>query len=411
MSVPSDPLCGQMIDGRYLIDEPIAQGGFARVYRARHRYTNARVAVKILCRLDEQAQQRFKQEAQTAAALQHPAIVRVFDMGSLADGRPYLVMEHLTGQTLRQRLGRSRRLTLSEALRITTQLGAGLAEIHKRNIIHRDLKPENIFLVRHQDDSQRAEQALLLDFGLARVHDGLRLTQDTDECVVLGTAAYLSPEAVSGHPAAVDARSDQFSLAIILYEMLTGAPPFTGRDRKEVCDRIMGIGAEPAPLRELVSDVPPHVAAAVMRALEKVKDQRFSSVLDLISALQPGPTGRRVPGPVNRGARGCAWSFAAYLTTFVLGGVAAATWRGPAYHATLPAVPTDVAVSADAAVPAASSAPIRNAAARSLQPTPAPTQPSTLIPATGLRSLPRVKNVKAPPTEIERLLQKLENAD
>lgn len=222
-SVPSDPLIGQTLDGRYAIRSRIARGGMAMVYLATDLRLERRVAVKVMHEhLAEDANftRRFEQEARSAARLSHPNLVNVFDQGHDL-GRTYLVMEYLPSITLRELLKQQRRLTAEQSLEIGEAVLSGLAAAHGAGIVHRDLKPENVMLA---DDGR----IKLGDFGLARAVSANTTTGQA----LLGTIAYLSPELVTRGVA--DARSDIYAFGIMLYEMLTGAQPFVGEQPMQI---------------------------------------------------------------------------------------------------------------------------------------------------------------------------------
>lgn len=221
--MPSDPLIGQTLDGRYAIRSRIARGGMAMVYLATDLRLERRVAVKVMhehLAEDDNFTRRFEQEARSAARLSHPNLVNVFDQGHDL-GRTYLVMEYLPSITLRELLKQQRRLTAEQSLEIGDAVLSGLAAAHGAGIVHRDLKPENVMLA---DDGR----IKLGDFGLARAVSANTTTGQA----LLGTIAYLSPELVTRGVA--DARSDLYAFGIMLYEMLTGAQPFVGEQPMQI---------------------------------------------------------------------------------------------------------------------------------------------------------------------------------
>ena len=221
--MPTDPLIGQTLDGRYAIRSRIARGGMAMVYLATDLRLERRVAVKVMhehLAEDENFTRRFEQEARSAARLSHPNLVNVFDQGHDL-GRTYLVMEYLPSITLRELLKQQRHLTAEQSLEIGDAVLAGLAAAHGAGIVHRDLKPENVMLA---DDGR----IKLGDFGLARAVSANTTTGQA----LLGTIAYLSPELVTRGVA--DARSDIYAFGIMLYEMLTGTQPFVGEQPMQI---------------------------------------------------------------------------------------------------------------------------------------------------------------------------------
>jgi serine/threonine protein kinase len=248
------------------------------VYRATDIRLRRDVALKVLApdkTGDTQRVERFVQEAQLTASLDHPNIVRLYDVGSV-DGRPYFVAELLDGETLRARI-ESGPLPVEDVLRIAADVARGLVAAHAAGLVHRDLKPENIFLT-------RSGVTKILDFGIAKLlhddrpRDGL----STLTGIVLGTAGYLAPEQI--HGAEIDGRADLFALGAILFEMLTGQRPFA---REHTVDTLHAILHEAPPdVLEQRDDVPPALVTIVRRLLEKAPAARFQSAVDLISALE-----------------------------------------------------------------------------------------------------------------------------
>ena len=214
--VPIDPLVGIVIDGRYLIESVLGEGGMGVVYLATHTALNKRFAVKVLrgeIARDEEIMRRFVREAQSSTAIGHSNIVDISDFGKLDDGTAYFVMEHLDGEPLTDRIRRGAMPT-SEVLHICAQIAAALAAAHGRGIIHRDLKPDNIFLIRRGGDDRFVK---ILDFGIAKV--GGANAKLTRTGMIFGTPHYMSPEQAAGQ--SVDSRTDIYALGVILFEMLT----------------------------------------------------------------------------------------------------------------------------------------------------------------------------------------------
>ena len=260
--------------GPYRIVALLARGGMGDVYRATDPRLGRDVALKTLTsaeRGDGHAVERFLQEARITGSLDHPNIVRVFDVG-MTNGRPYLVSELLDGETLRAPIGRGP-LAPADALSIASALTSGLVAAHARGLVHRDLKPENIFLT-------RSGTAKILDFGIAKLAQDPALPRGlaTLTGVVLGTAGYLAPEQVKGDP--VDARTDLFALGSILFELMTGQRAFV---REHTIDTLHAIVHDDPP------DLLPHgtaLTAIVRRLLAKAPDARFQSAADLLWALE-----------------------------------------------------------------------------------------------------------------------------
>jgi serine/threonine protein kinase len=270
--------------GPYEIVSLLGSGGMGEVYRARDSRLKREVAIKVLPRalsLDTDRLRRFEQEALATAALNHPNILAVFDIGT-SEGSPYVVSELLEGETLRERL-RSGSITVRKSLDYALNIAHGLAAAHEKGIIHRDLKPENLFLTKDG-------RVKILDFGLAKLtqaepgaHTSLpTATHGTEAGVVLGTAGYMSPEQVRGQ--SLDARSDIFSLGVILYEMLSGKRAF---HRDTPADTMSAILKEDPPdLSETNRTVSPALERIVQHCLEKNPEQRFHSARDLAFDLE-----------------------------------------------------------------------------------------------------------------------------
>ena len=270
--------------GPYEILSPLGAGGMGEVYRAHDSRLGRDVAIKILpaaVSRDPERLRRFEQEARATAALNHPNILAVFDIGLQGDS-PYVVTELLEGETLRQRI-QSGSVALRKATDYTLQIARGLAAAHDRGITHRDLKPENIFLTKDG-------RIKILDFGLAKLThperlqaaDTPTLASQTEPGMVLGTVGYMSPEQVRGQ--AADARSDLFSLGAILYEMVSGRRAFQGESPADTMSAILK--GEPFPLSELSQTIPLGLGRIVEHCLEKDPADRFQSARDVAFALE-----------------------------------------------------------------------------------------------------------------------------
>src|SRR5579863_5210751 len=270
--------------GPYEILGPLGAGGMGEVYHARDTRLHRAVAIKVLPEFvssDPDRLRRFEQEARAAAALNHPNILVVHQMGTY-EGMPYLVSELLEGETLRESL-RPGPVSLRKAIDCGVQIAHGLAAAHDKGIIHRDLKPENLFVTRDG-------RVKILDFGLAKLtqaeaasHSSLpTITQATEAGVVLGTVGYMSPEQVRG--VAVDARSDIFSFGAILYEMISGKRAFHGETAADTMSAILR--EEPAELSETNRNVSPALERIVQHCLEKNPEQRFHSASDIAFDLE-----------------------------------------------------------------------------------------------------------------------------
>lgn len=277
-------LIGQTV-GKYQVLEKIGDGGMAEVYRAFHSSLNREVAIKFIrpdYSLDDRFCTRFEREARIAASLTHPNIVRIFDYG-LYEGRSYLVMEYIPGLTLKEYLKRSYAsgvsLTLDEIVTIVTQVGDALTYIHRAGIIHRDIKPENILITNEG-------RVCLSDFGVARIAGAAN--EQTASGAILGTPAYMSPEHILSDSSALSPASDLYSLGIILYEILTGSPPFTASAPilvmlKHIKEPIPGLIAPRLDLPDGMEDV-------LYKALAKDPTDRYQNAIafnqDLKEALE-----------------------------------------------------------------------------------------------------------------------------
>lgn len=277
LSADDPPLEANTMVGPYRVTGLIARGGMGDVYRATDLRLRRDVAVKVLSpdtTVDTRPVERFVHEARLTASLDHPNIVRLYDIG-LVDGRPYFVAELLDGETLRARIGRGA-LAVPDVLRIGADVGRGLGAAHAAGFVHRDLKPENIFLT-------RSGTTKILDFGIATLADGEAQREGRSALSghLLGTAGYLAPEQIRGHE--IDGRADLFTLGAILFEMLTGRRAFA---RDHTVDTLHAILHEtPATVLELRHDVPPALAALVRRLLETAPDERPDSAADVVATL------------------------------------------------------------------------------------------------------------------------------
>ncbi|HEY8198106.1 MAG TPA: protein kinase [Gemmatimonadales bacterium] len=259
---------------RYRVERELGQGGMALVFLAQDLKHRRPVAIKLL-RPELSAalgSDRFLREIEIAAALQHPHILPLYDSGQ-AGGLLYYVMPFVEGESLRQRLAREQQLPLDAALQITREVGSALQYAHEHGVVHRDIKPDNIMLP--------GGQAVVADFGIARALEAASPERLTQTGMAVGTPQYMSPEQAAA--GTVDARSDQYSLACTLYEMLIGEPPFTGPSPNAVMARH---SLEPVPsLRVVRQAVPPAVETAIMRAMAKVPADRYASIQRFLEAL------------------------------------------------------------------------------------------------------------------------------
>jgi TolB-like protein/tetratricopeptide (TPR) repeat protein/tRNA A-37 threonylcarbamoyl transferase component Bud32 len=276
----TDPLTAlrTTLADRYRVERKIAAGGMATVYLAHDLRHSRSVALKVLDReiMSSLATERFLAEIKTTARLHHPHILQLHDSGDAA-GYLFFVMPLVEGESLRDRLDVEPRLPVDEALRIACEVGDGLAYAHARGIIHRDIKPANIMLA--------SGHALVADFGIARAMSTTGEFSVTLAGQTLGTVAYMSPEQSVGDDT-IDARSDIYSLACVLYEMLAGEPPFFGGGARDIIRRRMT--TVPAGVRTKRPDVPRRIEAALQRAMAVDPADRFATVEELVAALSAG---------------------------------------------------------------------------------------------------------------------------
>ena len=283
-------MIGEVLAGRYELQDVVGSGGMSSVYRARDTVLERTVAIKILHEHysdDPEYVERFRREARALAQLNHPNIVTVIDRGEF-EGRQFIVFEHVEGENLKELVDREGQLPVDRALALVHQVARGLAFAHDHGVVHRDVKPHNVLI----DEDGVAK---VTDFGIARSlepADGL-----TETGTLLGTSEYIAPEQASG--ARVDERSDQYSLAVVLYELLAGEPPYTG-------DNFMAVAMkhiqQPVPsVRDVRPDVAPRIDAIVSRGMAKRPDDRFPSTEAMMAALEAAQAGRdSTPVPVTQ---------------------------------------------------------------------------------------------------------------
>ncbi len=270
---------GTLFADRFTIEQPAGSGGMGAVYKAQDAVSGQTVALKLLhAAAHAPSVRRFEREAQVLAELRHPGIVSYVAHGLTPEGQPFLAMEWLQGEDLAQRLAREP-LSLPETLQLMRRAAGALAVAHAQGIVHRDLKPSNLFL-----RNGRAEDAVLLDFGLARLAPGVQ--QITASSVVVGTPEYMSPEQAAGHQE-ITPRADLFALGCMLYECLTGQPPFRAPHLAAVLAKILFF--EPTPLRTLLPMLPAPLLLLVDRLLAKEPTQRMADARELQQALESLP--------------------------------------------------------------------------------------------------------------------------
>ena len=278
----------RLLGGRYELDGVVGRGGMAEVYRARDIRLDRIVAIKTLradLARDQIFQARFRREAQSAASLNHPSIVAVYDTGEdMTSGLPvpYIVMEYVDGRTVRDLLQEGHRLLPERSLEIIDGVLRALDYSHQAGIVHRDIKPGNVMVTRNGDIK-------VMDFGIARAMSDAQATM-TQTAQVIGTAQYLSPEQARGER--VDSRSDLYSTGCLLYELLTGRPPFTGDS--PVAIAYQHVRENPVPPSRVDPDVPPWADAIVLKAMAKSPADRYQTAGDMRADLQRAASGMPV---------------------------------------------------------------------------------------------------------------------
>lgn len=280
----ADEVPSELVAEKYRLTRLLGRGGMGSVWEGVHTSLGTRVAVKFIDAAyaeDEEARNRFRNEARAAATLQSKHVVQVYDHGVADDGRPYIVMEFLSGEPLDKRLDRVGRLSLQDTANIMMQTCRALSKAHDAGIVHRDLKPENVFLV--WDDEDNADIAKVVDFGIAKFTDpSLGASSVTRTGSVLGTPYYMSPEQARGLRT-VDYRSDLWSLGVITFRCVAGRLPFEG---EAIGDLLVKICTAPLPVPStLVPGLPPAFDAWFARALAREPDQRFGSARELADEL------------------------------------------------------------------------------------------------------------------------------
>ncbi|MBB1483621.1 Stk1 family PASTA domain-containing Ser/Thr kinase [Tessaracoccus sp. MC1865] len=282
MNSTFDPLVGQVLDGRYEIVAKVARGGMATVYRARDRRLSRVVAVKVMrsdLGEDDEFAAKFDREARSAALLSHPSVVSIFDQGS-SQGKPYIVMEFIEGETMRRMISRDSPMPPDRALELFEQVAAALAAAHEAGVVHRDIKPENVMITRRG-------QVKVADFGLARQVGSPQMTATG---ILVGTASYLPPELVThSRP---DGRSDVYSAGVVLFELLTGKKPHTGENNYQIAYRHVNVDIE-RPSERLAEighsadwEIPDYLDTLVLAATRRDPRARISDGRELLSAVR-----------------------------------------------------------------------------------------------------------------------------
>jgi serine/threonine-protein kinase len=293
-ALPPGVRLGEIVAGKYALQRVVGAGGMGVVVGAVHVQLDQRVAIKFMAPLlssSPDGVERFMREARLAARIQCEHVVRIFDVAALDDGTPYIVMEFLQGEDVGGMLRRRGRFSVGDAVDVVLQAGEAMAEAHVDGVVHRDLKPGNLFVCERPDGSPLVK---VLDFGISKIvrragggtaHGSLL----TGPHVLLGSPLYCSPEQLRASTA-VDARSDIWALGAILYELVSGTPPFRGATLLEISTNVMT--RNPPPLSASRPEVPRELDDVLARCLAKSADERFASVADLARALAPFAPGR-----------------------------------------------------------------------------------------------------------------------
>jgi len=333
-AAPADPFVGKVVNGKFRVENLIGQGGMGRVYRAHHLTLDRPVVLKMLHRAysaDPQIVQRFQREARAASRLDHPNSIAVLDFGESEDGTLFMAMEYLPGKDLGHVVADEFPLPEARIIRVGAQVLSALAEAHAHGIIHRDLKPENVMVVPRRDNPDFVK---VLDFGIAKIVDaGESDPKLTQAGLVCGTPEYMSPEQARG--ANLDARSDLYSMGVLLYQLCTGDLPF--QSDTPVGFLTAHLSDVPVPPRQRRPDlsISPALDALITRSLEKDPARRFGSADEMRLALlacAPGASGTRVGAPLaptpaspgrqgrSGGSRAVFWLFALVMLIALAGG-------------------------------------------------------------------------------------------
>jgi serine/threonine protein kinase len=297
-------LIGSTLSGKFLINRKVGQGGMGAVYEATHTQLGKRVAVKVL--LEKYAQReaivkRLRQEAQLASSVGNEHIIDITDIGTTEDGRTYVVMEFLEGESLAECLARETKLSEQRILQVISQAASALAAAHAKGVVHRDIKPENLFLLKRKEQ----DFVKVVDFGISK---SLRASGEEEEQprltqtgMVLGTPLYMSPEQARGDDE-LDARVDIYALGVIMYEAATGRVPFIGNNYLSVISQVLN--ETPKSIRELRPEITEEFEAIVLKAMAKNKNERYTSANEMLAdlgALLDDPTHSteraRITGP------------------------------------------------------------------------------------------------------------------
>src|SRR5216117_1492998 len=330
----------QALGDEFTVGDLLGEGGFAAVFRAREHRPRRDVAVKVVdlgLTPSPSLAVRFVREARTVARLEHPHIVPIYKVGGYKNEVLYIIMRCVDGPSLRQLLEKHHRLSVGDAARIARQVADALAYAHRLGVVHRDVKPDNILL----DGTGRV---IVTDFGIAKATEAASGATLTTEGMVIGTPQYMSPEQATGDR--TDSRSDIYSLGVVLYHMLSGAPPFDGESAQSIL--MKQATATPTPIRSLRADVPAELALVLDRMLAKDPGERFQAADELSRALVRAlPTAARDRVKARRGAMSLAIEslvrvgvVGCLLGAAFLAGAVVVTWtvfsRPPRLRATAP---------------------------------------------------------------------------
>jgi serine/threonine-protein kinase len=282
------PSAGEVIDGKYQIERMLGEGGMGAVARAMHLLRRAPVALKFMSpnvMSFPGAVERFLNEGVAASQIDSDHVVHIFDVGKLANGAPYLVMEYMEGRDLSGVLEHEGRpgLEIARAIHFTLQTLRGLQVAHDAGIIHRDMKPSNCFVINKEGEPDFVK---LLDFGISKVGQGQKSASLTQTNSALGTPLYMSPEQAKS-PRDVDLRSDLYSVGVILYELLSGRTPFNSESGEFTEILFKLFTQDPPPIRAVRPDISPELAAVVHRALVRDPNDRYASAQEFGAALEP----------------------------------------------------------------------------------------------------------------------------